>query len=89
MSTGTAPGTETVAEKREVDLSSIFTVFLGTVTVLAGSLILFAASPTMSVEPFFSVSSVEPVTVIANIALGATIIFAGTAMSVPELDSLL
>lgn len=89
MSTGTAPGTDTVAEKRELNISSVLTVFLGTVTVLAGSLVLFAASPTLSVEPFFSVSPIEPVTVIANMALGATIIFAGTAISVPELDSLL
>lgn len=89
MSTETAPSPDTVAEKRDVNLSSVLTVVLGAVAVFAGSLVLFAASPTIPVEPVFGMSSIEPVTVITNMTLGASIMLAGAAMSVPELDRVL
>jgi hypothetical protein len=89
MSTEIAPDPSAVAERKKLNLSSVLIVVLGAVAVFAGSLVLFAASPTIPVKPVFGVSSIETVTVIANMTLGASIILAGAAASVPELDSLL
>jgi len=90
MSTGTAsPGTEPLTEENTIELVNVFSLVLGSVVVFAGSLVLFAASPTMSVGPFFSVSPVEPVTVVANMAVGASLMAVGAAIAVPELDTVL
>jgi len=88
MSIETAPTQKETGNER-TELVSVFTLVLGSVVVFAGSLVLFAASPTMSVEPMFSVSPVEPVTVIANMALGASLMAAGAAVTVPQLDNVL
>ena len=87
MSTGTAaPERENVAEKQK--LTSAVTVALGAVAVFAGSMVLFAASPAMSVEPLFGVSS-GAVSVVSNMVIGASIGAAGAAVAIPQLDRLL
>jgi len=43
----------------------------------------------MSVDPVFRVSSVEHVSVVANMAVGASIMTAGAEMSVSKLENLL
>lgn len=89
MSTGTAaPETETVTEK-EVGLVSILTVVLSTFVVLGGSIVLFAASPTISVSPVFDLSSLEPVSVMANMIFGASVMAVGVRIAMPELDNFL
>lgn len=87
MSTETAArDTETVTEK--LDVTSLFGVALGAVVVFAGSMVLFAASPAMPVDPLFGVSS-GPVSVIANMVIGASIGAAGAAVAIPQLDRVL
>ena len=88
MSIETAP-TQKETRNGNIELASVFTLVLGSVIVFAGSLVLFAASPTMSVEPVFNVSPIEPVTVIANMALGASLMCVGAAVTIPQLDNVL
>jgi hypothetical protein len=90
MSTDTRlPSTDIVTERERPSVTSVLVVLAGGLAVLAGSLVLFAASPAMPVEPFFDVSPVEPVSITTNMAVGATVVVAGTAVSVPELDDIL
>lgn len=64
-------------------------VLSGSVLVLAGSVVLFAANPAMSFGPVFGVSSVEPVSVMVNMAVGASAMAAGGSVAVPRLDGFL
>jgi len=98
MSTETAqPSTDTAKDKRgtdlherkEANLPGVVSVVLGSVVVLVGSMILFAASPAIPTEPFFVVSTTEPVSVVANMAVAVAVIVAGVATALPELDGLL
>ncbi len=96
MSTESPPRAETVKEKPDVvpegiyvDIAAVFTLVLGAFVFFVGTLILFAASPTLSAEPVFAVSAAEPVTVVANMAVGVSVMASGIAISLPELDRLL
>lgn len=64
-------------------------VVAGAAVLLAGSIVLFAASPTTPVGPVFGLSSIEPVSVIANMILGASIGATGVSVVIPRLDDLL
>jgi|GEM_PF-4157252 len=88
MSIETALGSEKVVEER-TELMNAVAVLLGSFVVFAGTFVLFAASPVMSVDPVFAVSSVEPLSVVANMAAGASIMTAGAEMSVSKLEDLL
>lgn len=87
MSTGTAASdAETL---RNEELMNVLGLILGSIVVFAGMFVLFASSPTMSIDPVFDVSSIEPVLVIANMAVGASITAAGAVVAIPKLDDLL
>jgi len=89
MSTETSiPGSKTVANGSTKFLD-IFAFLLGSVVVFAGAFVLFAASPVVSVDPVFTFSSFEPVAVVSNMAVGASIMTAGAGMSVSKLEYLL
>lgn len=72
-----------------VELPDTLAVVLGSVLVLAGSVVLFAANPIASVGPLFDVSSVEPVSVIANMAVGLLSMAAGVSVAAPGFDRVL
>jgi hypothetical protein len=82
------PGSETVADGR-AGFVDVFAFLLGSVVVFAGAFVLFAASPVVSVDPVFTVSSFEPIAVVSNMAVGASIMTAGAGMSVSKLEYLL
>jgi len=86
-------GTKTLPPESEnltqFELTEFLTVLVGVFTVFVGSFVLFAASPAIPVEPVFGVSSVEPVSVSANMAVAVSIMAAGTATAVPSLEKIL
>lgn len=86
MSTGTA------SQKKEVVpdiVRSIIAVVMGSVVVLTGSVVLFASSPAIPADPVFALSSLEPVSVIANTVLGVSIGAVGVSVVVSQIDLLL
>lgn len=72
-----------------VGIPDTLAVVSGSVLVLAGSVILFTANPVASVGPLFDVSSVEPVSVISNMAVGLLTMAAGVAVAAPGFDRVL
>lgn len=86
MSTGTA------SHRKEMVpdiLRSILAVAMGSVVILTGSVVLFAASPAIPADPVFVLSSLEPVSVIANTILGVSIGAVGVSVVVSQVDWLL
>ena len=89
MSTDTKTGTDLVTDRPKPRATSFLVVLAGALVVLVGSVLFFAGSPTISVEPLFDIPAFEPVSVVVNTAVGATLVVAGTAVAVPGLDDLL
>ncbi|MDZ7688823.1 MAG: hypothetical protein U5J64_08915 [Halobacteriales archaeon] len=84
MSTETVlPDSETVDSE---SLVGVFSILLGSFVVFIGTFVLFAASPEIPADPVFVVSPVEPVEVIANMAVGTSIITAGALMAITKLE---
>lgn len=75
--------------KLPVNVPDSLAVVLGSVLVLAGSVVLFAANPLASVGPVFEVSSAGPVSVVANMAVGVLAMVAGVEIAAPRFDSIL
>jgi|GEM_PF-5921642 len=89
MSTETAVPNEERVREENPDVTNVFTVMLGSFVVFIGAVVVFASSPVTPVEPAFSVSPMEPVSVVSNMLLGVMIGAAGVSMAVPGLDSIL
>ena len=77
---------ELEAEKTEP--ADAVSLVLGAVAVFAGAFVFFAASPVMPVEPTLEITSAEPVSVVANMAVGASTMVAGAEVSASSLDKL-
>jgi len=71
------------------DLTAAFVVVLGSLVVFTGTFVLFASSPVVPVDPVFAVPSAEPVAVVANMAVGASIMAAGAEVAASKLEELL
>jgi len=86
MSTGTViPDSGTVESG---NLVSILAVMLGSFVVFTGTFVLFAASPEIPAEPVFAVSPIKPVEVVANMAVGTSIMTAGGLMAITNIEEL-
>ena len=85
--TGT-PHTETVAEGQTKFINAV-AVVVGSLVALFGSFVLFAAPPVVSANPVFGVSSIEPVSVVVNMAIGTLITTTGAVVAIPNFDRLL